>query len=154
MEKFTERYGTTAYDEELFNGFMNEEESLKRWVLENWENLRQNKNDGERMMAKILHYLKHEFVYQAPFVFHAENKHRVYFADFYLPKLKTVIEIDGPGHITKDGKEKDIQRDQDFLSIGISTVRVPLHRVSGLNFIGIEILGNKKITRKKYKSIK
>lgn len=152
--KYTEKFGTTDYDEELFNGFMNEEESLQSWVLENWHKLRKKKNDGEKVMAKILHFFKHEFVHQAPFVFHAENKHRVYFADFYIPKLRTIIEIDGPGHRTQERKSRDIQRDMDFLSIGITTIRIPLRNVSHLDFTGIKILGNKKMKKEKYLAIK
>lgn len=49
----------------------------------------------------------------------------VYVADFYLPSpLKVVIEVDGPSHFTKDGIEKDMERDAYFKKRGFRVVHM------------------------------
>ena len=56
---------------------------------------------------------------QAPFKING----RMYFADIYIKRLSTIIEVDGGYHKTR--ADKDNQRDKDFLSIGIKTLRIP-----------------------------
>ena len=46
-----------------------------------------------------------------------------YFLDFYFPKQKTNLEIDGNQH--KYRKESDIKRDNLLKSIGINVRRIP-----------------------------
>jgi len=46
-----------------------------------------------------------------------------YIADFYCPELKLVIEIDGSGHFTSEGKAYDEERTGFMNSIGIRVVR-------------------------------
>ncbi len=46
-----------------------------------------------------------------------------YIADFYCPKIKLAIEIDGGQHFSDKGKMYDLTREQIFGSIGIKTVR-------------------------------
>lgn len=43
--------------------------------------------------------------------------------DFYCPKAKLVIELDGGQHYNNDGKEKDAQRDAYLASIGLKVLR-------------------------------
>jgi very-short-patch-repair endonuclease len=65
---------------------------------------------------------------------HAKRQHpfkingRMYFADIYIKRIGTIIEIDGGYH--KGRTEKDKQRDEDFASIGIKTLRIPNDAVS------------------------
>jgi len=47
---------------------------------------------------------------------------RCYFLDYYYPKKRIAIEIDGGYH--KGRKEIDKQRDKDFAEIGIATIRI------------------------------
>ena len=60
---------------------------------------------------------------------HAKRQHpfkvngRMYFADIYIKRIRTIIEVDGGYHKTRT--DKDNQRDKDFLSIGIKTLRIP-----------------------------
>jgi len=60
---------------------------------------------------------------------HAKRQHpfkingRIYFADIYIKRMRTIIEIDGGYH--KNRTDKDKQRDKDFESIGIRTIRIP-----------------------------
>ncbi|APA83526.1 endonuclease domain-containing protein [Francisella tularensis] len=46
-----------------------------------------------------------------------------YIADFYIPSLKIVIEVDGNNHFTDESKEYDLAREQYMKQIGIKTVR-------------------------------
>jgi len=55
-----------------------------------------------------------------------------YIADFYCPKSKLVIEVDGGQHYSEEGKEKDMKRDEYMMSAGISVIR----------FSDTEVLGN------------
>lgn len=48
---------------------------------------------------------------------------RVYFADIYIKRVQSIIEIDGGYHTTRTDKDK--LRDEDFMSIGIKTIRIP-----------------------------
>jgi len=55
-----------------------------------------------------------------------------YIADFYCPKSKVVIEVDGGQHYSAEGKEKDKMRDDYMTREGITVLR----------FSDIEVLGN------------
>jgi len=46
-----------------------------------------------------------------------------YIADFYCPKSKLVIEVDGGRHYSAEGKERDCIRDAHMASAGINVVR-------------------------------
>ena len=46
-----------------------------------------------------------------------------YIADFYCPKSKLVIEIDGGQHYSKEGREKDLKRDEYMRKAGITVLR-------------------------------
>ncbi len=46
-----------------------------------------------------------------------------YIADFYCPKLKLVIELDGGQHYSTEGKEKDKKRDDYMTRAGITVLR-------------------------------
>jgi very-short-patch-repair endonuclease len=55
-----------------------------------------------------------------------------YIADFYFPKTRLVIEIDGGQHYSAEGKEKDRLRDEYMARTGITVFR----------FSDREVLGN------------
>jgi len=46
-----------------------------------------------------------------------------YIADFYCPKQRLVIEIDGGQHHTDDGRKYDDTRQKYMSSVGIKTIR-------------------------------
>ncbi len=46
-----------------------------------------------------------------------------YIADFYSPKAKLVIELDGGQHYNREGQEKDAQRDTYMVGIGLKVLR-------------------------------
>jgi len=46
-----------------------------------------------------------------------------YIADYYCHKLKLVIEIDGPIHLSKENRESDLNRDISMNECGIKILR-------------------------------
>lgn len=46
-----------------------------------------------------------------------------YIADFYCPKSKLVVEIDGGQHYSAEGKKKDMERDDYMTRPGITILR-------------------------------
>lgn len=88
------------------------------WVIETREKHIFNLTWPEVKCGNLLYRYKVKFVPQAPF--HINDK--VYFADFYLPEHDAIIELDGMCHETTS--LKDIERDEAFSSIGITTYRM------------------------------
>ena len=72
----------------------------EEWLL--WEELRNNK-------------LRYKF--------RRQRSIGVYIADFYCPKYKLVVEIDGEFHKSKEMKVKDNSRDEYMKSLGICVIR-------------------------------
>jgi len=71
------------------------------------ESLKENATPEELKVIEILKSNKIDFEFQYPIDAGASY----YIADFYLPKYKTIIELDGYYHFTPEGKEKDKKRD-------------------------------------------
>src|SRR5512139_3562228 len=46
-----------------------------------------------------------------------------YIADFYCPKARLIIEIDGGQHYSAEGKEKDRLRNESMARVGITVLR-------------------------------
>lgn len=46
-----------------------------------------------------------------------------FIVDFYCPKAKLIIELDGGQHYTIEGKQKDVQRDAYLTSLGLKVLR-------------------------------
>lgn len=93
---------------------------LKIWVEYNKDELLKKSTKEEHRVLKTLRKKdKRSAILQK----HFRINGRSYFADIYLPNRKLIIEIDGGYHTTRI--DKDEQRDKDFLSIGIKTIRIP-----------------------------
>lgn len=71
----------------------------------------------------LLHRLKQTFhkrvKAQLPFLING----KLYYADIAIPSLKLIIEVDGGYHSTETQRIKDAKRDEDFKSIGYTTLR-------------------------------
>ena len=62
--------------------------------------MRKNMTTAEKKIwFRLLSHLKYKVLRQKVI----DN----YITDFYIPKLKLIIEIDGPSHYTEDGLEYD-----------------------------------------------
>ena len=46
-----------------------------------------------------------------------------YIVDFYAPKAKIVVEVDGSQHIEEDVEQKDVRRDKYLKSQNLSVLR-------------------------------
>lgn len=56
--------------------------------------------DAEKAAVKICTRLGYKVIPQQPIV----TGKKLYFADIYLPEIKTILELDGAYHFTKDQK--------------------------------------------------
>ena len=91
-------------------------------------NLRRNMTDAETLLWSKLRG-KQLKGYQ----FYRQKIIGNYIVDFYCPKSKLVIEVDGGQHYSAEGKEKDKRRDDYMTREGITVLR----------FSDREVLGNR-----------
>lgn len=58
-----------------------------------------------------------------------------YIVDFYCPREKLVVELDGESHFTEDGYEHDLRRDKYLNGLGLKVIRfeneIIFHRCEG-----------------------
>jgi very-short-patch-repair endonuclease len=52
-----------------------------------------------------------------------------FIVDFYCPKMKLVIEVDGAAHYSKEGKEADRERSRVLEAYGLQVIRFSDHEV-------------------------
>jgi very-short-patch-repair endonuclease len=48
-----------------------------------------------------------------------------YIVDFYCPKVKLIIEVDGGQHYTDEGNRKDKAREDYLRKVGMKILRIP-----------------------------
>lgn len=96
------------------------DEYIRLWIFDNMYALKSKHTAAEDAVILLLHRLGIEFIYQAPFVLDG----RIYFADFYIPSLRTLIEIDGYSHENVRAQRKDDLRDYAFASYKMRTFRI------------------------------
>ncbi len=81
-------------------------------------NLRINMTDAEKLL-----WSKIRGKQLKGFQFYRQKIIGNYIADFYCPKSKLVIEVDGGHHYSDEGKEKDNIRDDYMKETGITVIR-------------------------------
>ncbi len=64
-----------------------------------------------RNMTSEEKHLWYDFLRNSPVHFYRQKVIGNYIVDFYCPKAKLVVELDGAGHFTKEGYEYDRIRD-------------------------------------------
>ncbi len=89
--------------------------------------LRKDLTDAEKMLWSKVRMRQIKGV-----VFFRQRPIGVYIADFYCPRAKLVIEVDGGQHFENEGIEYDKDRDEYMASIGLKVLR----------FTNTEVLGN------------
>jgi hypothetical protein len=52
-----------------------------------------------------------------------------YHVDVFLPEVGTVVEVDGPWHLTDEVSRSDLARDAELRSLGCLVVRIPSEQV-------------------------
>jgi very-short-patch-repair endonuclease len=88
---------------------------LKQWS----RNLRNNSTLGEVLLWQQLRgrkLLGYQFLRQKPI--------GQFIADFYCPKLKLVIEIDGASHLLAHNQKRDKKKNEYLQSIGLHVLRI------------------------------
>jgi very-short-patch-repair endonuclease len=80
--------------------------------------LRKNMTDAEMLLWSKLSGKQLE-----GFQFYRQKIIGNYIADFYCPKSKLVIEVDGGQHYDTEGREKDRKRDDYMMREGITVLR-------------------------------
>ncbi len=76
--------------------------------------------DAEKAAARICSQLGYKVVLQQPIT----TGRKLYFADIYLPEIKTIVELDGGYHYTKSQKHKDGNRSAGIWRLGYHVVRL------------------------------
>ena len=87
-------------------------------------------------MTKEEKHLWYDFLRKYPVRFMRQRVIGKYVVDFYCAKAKLVVELDGSGHYTDDGKKHDAERTAFLENYGLTVMRIPnsqIHR----NFRGV-----------------
>lgn len=95
-------------------------DTTRDWVEHTMYELRERANKYEKIVYAALKEKGVEFIHQAPFVLDG----KIYFADFYIPALRTLIEVDGYSHENVRTQRNDYLRDDAFASYRMQTYRI------------------------------
>ncbi len=106
-------------------------------------------------MTKEERHLWYDFLRDYPVKFTRQKVMGKYIADFYSPKAKVVLEIDGSQHYIEIGIEKDTERTAYLEQFGVVVVRIANNQVNN-NFQGvclfIQMIVNERINASEAKS--
>ena len=89
-----------------------------RQLKQNSRELRSNMTDAEQ---KLWYWLRRKQI--NGWQFYRQKTIGSYIVDFYCPKAKLVIELDGAQHFEDEHKIKDDERDAKLANIGIKVLR-------------------------------
>ena len=76
-----------------------------------------------RDMTKEERHLWYDYLKNLPVQVKRQKVIENYIVDFYIPRGKLVIELDGSQHYEASGKEKDHARDERLRELGIRVLR-------------------------------
>ena len=91
-----------------------------KWIRQRRAELMSRTSDAEKAARKNIEALGYEVVCQQPIW----TGRKMYFADIYIPSLKTVIEIDGGYHLEKRQKRLDNNRSCGLWRKGLHVLRL------------------------------
>ena len=87
-------------------------------------------------MTKEEKHLWYNFLRTYPVRFSRQKVLGKYIADFYCAEAKLVIELDGSGHYTEEGKQYDEERTAFLEEYGLTVIRIPNTGINN-NFQGV-----------------
>lgn len=87
-------------------------------------------------MAVAEKKLWYEYLRTFPHRVHRQRPINHYIVDFYCPKLKLVIEVDGESHFTPEAQEYDRKRTEILQGYGLKVVRFTNQQIMN-NFEGV-----------------
>lgn len=114
-----------------------------KWIRQHRAELSSKCSDAEKAAYNNIVRLGFTVIRQYPIW----TKRKIYFADLYIPKLKTIMEIDGGYHFTDKQKRIDGNRSSGLRRLGYHVVRLNNHDAHNINKIKDKIL---LILRRKY----
>ena len=85
-------------------------------LVGNAQHLRKNMTDEEK-------HLWYDFLKTLPVSVKRQKNIANYILDFYIPKAKIAIEVDGSQHTEESHAEADAKRDEDLRTLGITVLR-------------------------------
>lgn len=95
----------------------------KKFIFQMRCELLSHLTDAEKAAANNCARLGYKVVYQQPII----TGRKIYFADIYLPELKTILECDGGYHYTTKQKRKDVNRSAGIWRLDYHVVRLNNH---------------------------
>ncbi len=98
-------------------------------LVKNAKELRNNATKEEN-------HLWYDYLKDYPIRFMRQRPIGKYIADFYCSKAKLVIELDGSGHYTPEGREHDKIRTEFLEEYGVTVIRI-LNSEIERNFEGV-----------------
>ena len=98
--------------------------------------LKDNSQELRKEMTPEEKELWYNFLKKLPFPVKRQRIIENYIVDFYIPKYKIVIEIDGIQHLEESHLEKDKERDRTLGEYGISVWRYSNEAIDK-NFTGV-----------------
>lgn len=114
-----------------------------KWIRQRRAELLSKSSDAEKAAFRNIVRLGFKSVRQYPIW----TKRRMYFADFYIPSLKLVVEIDGGYHYTARQKRLDGNRSSGLWRLGYHVVRLSNRDARDISKIKAKII---LVSRKKY----
>ena len=81
-------------------------------------------------------HLWYDFLRTYPIRFLRQKVLGTYIADFYSAAAQLVIELDGSGHYTEEGKQYDEERTAFLEEYGLTVIRIPNTEIHN-NFRGV-----------------
>ena len=100
-------------------------------------------SDAEKAAIRNCELLGYKVIRQQPIL----TGRKMYFADIYLPDLKTIVEIDGDYHYTSNQKRKDSNRSAGIWRMGYHVVRLSNHDARDMNKVKAKI----ELIKRRYK---
>ena len=87
-------------------------------------------------MTKEEKHLWYDFLHTYPIRFSRQKILGKYIADFYCAEANLVIELDGSGHYTEEGRQYDEKRTAFLEEYGLTVIRIPNPEIHK-NFKGV-----------------
>ena len=117
-------------------------------LVKNSQTLRKNMTPEEKMIW-------YQFLKRLPYTVNRQKLIGNFIVDFYIAEKRTVIEIDGVQHKTKENEEKDKERDAELNKLDIRVLRYTNKTVNTVfNRVCNDILMKLGLTVKDLKPIK
>lgn len=91
-----------------------------KWIRMRRADLMAHSSDAEKAAYRTILAMGYKVIRQHPI----NTGRRIYFADLYLPELRTLFELDGGYHYTKDQKRLDGNRSSGIWRMGYHVVRL------------------------------